>query len=128
MSSLSAILLDETYYNWIHSGKQDIEGIRIVDAKHLIPLKARAFLDLTQRKNEGSPVDSKSIKKHKNDIFRLYQLLTSESLTHTPPPIKNDLANFLRAMDTEDIPLKALGLTNTSWKKIRQDMVTVYEL
>ena len=50
ISSLSAILLNDAYYAFLHSGKRTIEDIPIVGPEHLIPLKARAWLDLTGRK------------------------------------------------------------------------------
>lgn len=37
----------------------------------LIPFKMKAYLDLSMRKKNGEHVDSKNIKKHKNDVFRL---------------------------------------------------------
>ncbi|MCY2950545.1 MAG: nucleotidyl transferase AbiEii/AbiGii toxin family protein [Planctomycetota bacterium] len=70
ISSLSAILLDKDYYGWIHSGRRVVEGVPIVGPEHLIPLKAKAWLDLRARKEAGQEVDGGSIKKHKNDVFR----------------------------------------------------------
>lgn len=48
----------------------------------LIPFKAKAWLDLKERKLNGEQVDSKNIKKHKNDVCRLAQLITANGL-HT---------------------------------------------
>ncbi len=73
VASLSAILLDNNYYRFLHGGKKDSDGLSFVGPEHLIPLKARAWLDLTRRKEQGDAIDSKDIKKHKNDVFRLYQ-------------------------------------------------------
>ena len=50
VSSLSAILLDETYYAFLKGGVRLVEGISVVGPEHLVPLKARAWLDL-------SPID-----------------------------------------------------------------------
>ncbi len=71
-SSLSAILLDDAYYDFIRAGRQELDGIPMVRPAQLIALKARAWLDLTERENRGEKIDSKTIKKHKNDVFRLY--------------------------------------------------------
>jgi len=68
-ASLSAILLDDEYYHFIHSGKVEIAGISLVDAGHLIPLKARAWLDLLILKQSGGNVDERDIRKHKNDVL-----------------------------------------------------------
>ena len=52
-SSLSAILLDEDYYAYMKSGRKTINGITVLDEVHLVPFKAKAFLDLSKRKAEG---------------------------------------------------------------------------
>jgi hypothetical protein len=41
----------------------------------LVPLKARAWLDLTDRRDAGEKIDSRTIKKHKNDVFRVARIL-----------------------------------------------------
>ena len=45
VSSLSAILLDEDYYHFLHQHILKIDGVSVVDQECLIPLKARAWLD-----------------------------------------------------------------------------------
>lgn len=93
--SLSAILLDDDYYQFTHSGKRDIGGVSVVEASHLIPLKARAWLDLINSKQSGLEVDGKNIRKHKNDIIRLYQLLTPTTQVLMPTLIREDMKKFL---------------------------------
>ena len=44
--------------------------------------KNREVVDLKERKLNGDQVDSKNIKKHKNDVFRLALLITANGL-HT---------------------------------------------
>lgn len=63
VSSLSAILMDDDYYRFIRSAVEEIDGLPVVGPEGLIPLKARAWLDLTERKAKGDPIDSKDIKK-----------------------------------------------------------------
>ena len=67
VASLSAILLDNDYYNFIHAGKHEIDGLSIVSAEHLIPLKARAWVDLSSRSSDGFIVDKKDIRKRGAD-------------------------------------------------------------
>jgi hypothetical protein len=93
--SLSAILLDTDYYGFLHANKDRMEGLSIVNAGGLIPLKAKAWLDLTERKNKGERVDSRDITKHRSDILRLSQLLTSETRIVLPESIKADMKQFL---------------------------------
>ena len=109
-SSLSAILMDDAYYAFIQKGKISIDSISLLDAEHLIPLKARAWIDLTKRKAEGQSVDSKSITKHRNDVFRLYQVVDPNVTIDIPQEIANDMESFLQATAKELINLKSLGI------------------
>ena len=53
--SLSAILLDESYYALIK--QRDVrDGLPAANITSLIPFKARAWLDLTRRKGEGAGI------------------------------------------------------------------------
>lgn len=100
--SLSAILLDEGYYEVLQGAKRDMDGVTIIDETLLIPFKARAFLDLTERKEKGDKIDSKNIKKHRNDVFRLAQLLPEDASIELPAPIKEDMGRFLDLMGADE--------------------------
>ncbi len=109
-SSLSAILMDADYYSFIRAGMQDLDGLRVLKAEHLIPLKAKAFLDLSKRRQQGEKIDSDDIKKHKNDVFRLYPLLTAEMRPNVTNSIKRDMGEFLEAVMEKPINLKPLRI------------------
>ena len=128
ISSLSAILLDDAYYQFLRKGKTIIDGIPILDAMHLIPFKAKAWLDLRQRKEAGAKVDSKNIRKHKNDVIRLSMLLRENDTLDLPQAIRNDMKGFLSAMREEPIDLKALGIRGTSQEEITGRLLTAYIL
>ena len=93
--SLSAILLEDSYYGALQSTKRQLAGVTIIDETLLIPFKARAFLDLTARAQAGESVDSKNIRKHRNDVFRLVQLLRTDAPIALPEPIRGDLQRFV---------------------------------
>ena len=99
VSSLSAILLDDGYYEFLRTGVTVIEGIPILDAAHLIPFKAKAWLDLTARKARGEQVDSKNIKKHMNDIATLSVLLLPDFTMSLPQTVMNDMREFFKTVD-----------------------------
>jgi hypothetical protein len=99
ISSLSAILLDDEYYEFLLSGVVNVDGVPVLDAAHLIPFKAKAWLDLTERKANGVQVDSKDIRKHKNDILRLSELLLPDEVLLLPSTIMKDMQAFLAAVD-----------------------------
>lgn len=120
ISSLSAILLDDVYYNFLRSGTIIVDGITILSEYYLIPFKAKAWLDLRHRLEQGDHVDSKDIKKHRNDIFRLVSLLNMNEKGIIPFDIKNDMSQFLNAMMEEDINLKVLNIVGTKEELIER--------
>tara|TARA_B100000780_G_scaffold278815_1_gene253807 strand:- start:680 stop:1444 length:765 start_codon:yes stop_codon:yes gene_type:complete len=129
VSSLSAILLDETYYNFLHEHKKLENGISIVNEKALIPLKALAWLNLTAAKKAGKDAKKKDINKHRSDIIRLHQLLIPEEKISTPTAIKKDIEKFLSALEeAENLNLKALGLGQYSLENIVKTIRQAYDL
>jgi hypothetical protein len=71
ISSLSAILLDEEYYNQTIENSIVEDGIRIANPLSLLCLKVKAFLNLTEEKKTNPNVRSGDIKKHRDDVFKL---------------------------------------------------------
>jgi hypothetical protein len=129
VSSLSAILLHEDYYRFIHEGKQDMGGLPIVTATHLIPLKARAWIDLSAQSAAGVSVDEKNIRKHRNDIIRLYRMLPENIRVPLPRSIQEDMQTFLGQMQNgASLDLKAFGLKNVDFSKILGFLKQVYGL
>lgn len=126
ISSLSAILLDEVYYGFLQSGKKEISGLPIVGAVHLIALKAKAWMDLSERKRRGEPIDRSNIPKHKNDIFRLYQVVDPDFSVGMNPVVQADMVAFLRAMESDDVDLKSLGVRDLSIAFVLADIRRIF--
>jgi hypothetical protein len=129
IASLSAILLNEDYYHFIHSGKVKINGLPILDVSHLIPVKARAHIDLMSRKMNGEKIDDRDIRKHKNDIIRLFPLLSPNNRIKLPFSIQNDFRAFLNGIkEGSPIDYKSLGLRNMTQQKITEILSEIYEV
>lgn len=126
VSSLSAILLDNDYYDFIRAGRQEIDGLPMVGVAQLMALKARAWLDLTARDKGGEKIDSKTIKKHKNDVFRLYQILDPAIDPGAPEAVKKDIGEFISRMRVEDVDLKALGIRAGTRDEILAEIARVF--
>ncbi len=118
ISSLSAILLNDAYYDLLKSGQIVVDGIPVLKEICLIPFKAKAWIDLIERKENGQQIDSKNIKKHKNDVFRLAQLITAESRQELSEEIAFDMKKFLSKMENETIDLKSIGVRGQNQKQI----------
>lgn len=128
ISSLSAILLNEAYYELLKNGQTVIDGIPVLSPTCLIAFKAKAWLDLKERKANGEQVDSKNIKKHKNDVFRLAQLITPDTRKILGTEIAGDMKKFLYELEREDIDLKSIGVKGTDKKTIISIMYQCYGL
>lgn len=128
ISSLSAILLDDDYYEFLKQGKVTVDGVTVLDAAYLIPFKAKAWMDLTDRKAAGEHVDSKNIKKHKNDVFRLTELLDPTVEIVTPSGVYEDMQKFVDRMENETVDVKQLGLVGRTKEQILQESVELYAL
>lgn len=128
VSSLSAILLNDDYYRFIQHGRMLVDTLPVASTDRLIPLKAKAWTDLTERKERGEEIDSKDIKKHKNDVFRLYQIIEPDLIITIPEVIKEDLKQFFERIVLEKNDLKALGLGTTTVEKVIMDLKRIYGL
>lgn len=110
VSSLSAILLDDEYYRYLHDGTRMVAGIPVVRPEHLIPLKARAYLDLRRQRERGSKVDKADILKHRNDILRLYRIVDPTYSATEPGAVRHDMEDFLVTLESDPPDLPSLGI------------------
>ena len=131
ISNLSAILLNEDYYNYTLDHSTIEDDLKIANTEALICLKAKAFLDMTVRKAKGKQVDEKHIRKHKGDVFRLAILLTGEDEFELPKNIHNDLLAFAEVV-VNDLPDKAIfkeiGLGNIDVKLVFDQLIKNFKL
>lgn len=97
-----------------------------MDAAYIIPFKAKAWLDLTERRTAGEHIDNKNIRKHKNDVFRLTELLNPTIKVTLPQSVYTDMQEFIQRMNIESIDIKQLGLTGRSKEEILDEIVEIY--
>lgn len=120
-------MLNDEYYSFLTSGLTIIDGIQTLNYTHIIPFKAKAWLDLKQRKENGEQVDSKNILKHKRDVFRLSQLITEADRIELGEEIKSDMETFIKEMENDDIILKDIGVSGNK-KDILELLRAVYKI
>ncbi len=128
ISSLSAILLDDEYYEFLKQGKITVDGIAVLDAAYLIPFKAKAWMDLTDRRAAGEHVDCKNIRKHKNDVFRLTELIDPAVRIKVTEGVYEDIQEFIRRMKNEKVDVKQLGLAARTKEEILKEIQEMYIL
>ena len=126
ISSRSAILLDDDYYEFLKQGKVTVDGVTVLDAAYLIPFKAKAWMDLMDRKAAGEHVDSKNIRKHKNDVFRLTELIDPAAKITAPNGVYADIQEFAQRMQNESVDIKQLGLAGRTKDQILEEVKDLY--
>jgi hypothetical protein len=107
LSSLSAILLNDEYYEYVLKNSAEENGLHRANMNALICLKAKAFLEMTERKLKGEKVDSLEIKKHRNDVFKLTALVSGTASFDLPAAIMHDMHMFADAVSV-DLPDKVI--------------------
>lgn len=91
-------------------------------------MKARAWLNLSDLFHTNGSVDEKDVRKHKNDIIRLYQSLNTNIRIQLPKNIKQDVQNFLIDLRINPPDLKALGLKNLTPDELIDNLSQIYGL
>lgn len=95
ISSLSAIILDDGYYEFIRDNATNVEGITLLDALHIIPLKMRAHIDINRSYEEGRHCNDIDRRKHRSDVARLAGLLSSSARLELTGQMRVDAEDFL---------------------------------
>lgn len=96
ISSLSAILLDEDYYQFVLDGRRNKHGLPSwVGEDRLIPLKAVAWMEMNQRVAKGEVIDSRKINKHLADVVQLSVLLRPGVKIQAPIKVQADMLRFI---------------------------------
>jgi len=126
LSSLSAILLNEDYYAMLLKGKTVLSDIAVLSHTYLIPFKAKAWLDLRDRKANGQHVDEKDIRKHKADVLRLATLLTGAEQCELSEPIRRDIDLFIEGLRSEPVDLKTLRISGITFDDVLAVLSQVY--
>jgi hypothetical protein len=135
VASLSAILMDEGYYDLVQATRYDADGIPMVGVAGLIPLKARAWLDLHKRRIDGGTADDDDVRKHRNDVFRLALTLPGTGGPVVADGILASLRAFLAAFPEDasewvaiDQALRGTVRSPPSPAELRQAISTYFRL
>lgn len=131
LSSLSAILLNDEYYQYIIEHSDIDDGLRMANTEVLIVLKAKAYLEMNERLANGVYEDSKHIRKHKNDVYRLGVMLRPEDTFDLPDLIKSHMQTFM-AEAARDLPdpafFKTLGAPGIDPADVHNQILTSFKL
>ncbi|MCL2548359.1 MAG: hypothetical protein FWE76_04245 [Symbiobacteriaceae bacterium] len=114
MESLSAIIMDDGYYQLLEAGKSIVDSIPMLSPPYLILLKAKAWLNLMEELASGTnSIDRNledNIRKHIEDVIRLAVLLPRGSSYIIDHDIYDDLHKFMESFVAAPPDLKKLNL------------------
>lgn len=93
--SLSAIIMDDDYYNFTVHHSEEIGGLMVADNLALIALKVNAYLNLIGEREEGREVNGKDIRKHRSDVLKLVAAGIYPETVAVVRKIYDDIQNFV---------------------------------
>jgi len=96
----------------------NIRGYSLIDIETVILFKIKSWIDLKQRKEAGEEIDSRNIKKHRNDIFRFLVNVTPSSRVETIGEIKEDVNKFIEMIYLDKPDLKNIGIKRTKFSEL----------
>lgn len=114
VDSLSAILLDNDYYEILKKGMTNVNGFSVINTETIILFKIKAWLDLKERKMNKEDIDTRNIKKHKNDVFRLLITVDLAISLKVNDEIMSDIRQFSELIYTDEPDLLSLGIKNVN--------------
>jgi len=126
MLSLSAILLNDAYYDSLLKSKVTIDGYSVIEIETVILFKIKAWIDMKGKLENGAPVDSRDIKKHKNDVFRLLANVLPSSKVGVDKEIEEDIILFIEMIHQDRPDLKNLGIKGVSFDEMITLLKNIY--
>ena len=127
VSSLSAILLDDDYYQMLIKGRIVENGYSVLSPEYLILFKAKAFLDLSTRKEAGGLVDSSDIKKHKKDVLRLTVEMILNPVLDLPQSVYDDIQMFVLKLKEDPFDSNSLKLYNVTTEQVINRLESIFK-
>lgn len=120
-NKLSAILLEDEYFQLICKHRTALDGVSLAQSTVVITLKARAYNDMTERKLRGDAIDSNDIKKHRNDIIKLSATLAPDDRCLLSGVPKQHLERFLSDLSARPHSDIKQILKNAGWAASSND-------
>jgi hypothetical protein len=132
LASLSAILMDDDYYQFTIKNSDLINGLHIATTGALIALKTKAYLDLTERKANGANIDTLKINKHRNDVVRLLSIVSGDYQIDAPKSIKESLKQYISLLKEQDPEMKDIlndaGLVGIKHAELLDQINVIFSL
>lgn len=99
----------------------------VLRPEYLILFKAKAYLDLFNRRNNGEKVDSSNISKHKNDVLRIVTALTLNRVDKLSSSIKTDIDDFISTLFSYPFDYNLLKERNLKNEEVIDKLKSIYD-
>ncbi len=99
VSALSAIMVNEELYDITIKESEIINDVRVASPIALICLKIKAYKNLLVDRESGKQVNSKDIKKHRNDVLKLIATTSFVEPKIVHPAIMADIQWYVSYID-----------------------------
>jgi hypothetical protein len=100
-SSLSAILLEKDYYDFLMAQSTIDDGVHAANEYALVCLKIKAYLNNKELKEKGVDIQNDKILKHRRDVIRLAIALDPAQAVSIPENIQSDFNQFLEMLESD---------------------------
>lgn len=96
VKSLSAIVLEEEYYQYAKTHRDFSAGVPCLTSDALVVFKSCAYLNLlADKERDSASVRTEDINKHRNDVFRLVSVMPEDSKFELPEVIRERVRKFI---------------------------------
>jgi len=107
-SYLSAIILEQDYYNYLVKHTEYRGGLNFASVDSLICLKVLAYLNLREDKIRGMHVNDDDYKKHRRDVIMAVASLKISEEFVVPARLKSSILKFVEIIREEEAARKSL--------------------
>lgn len=127
IASLSGILLDEDYYSLLLRGRTVIDGLSVLRPEYLILFKAKAYMDLKAKREQGdTTIHSSEYKKHKRDVLRIAVEMAMERTDDLPASVLQDIANFIAGLEQDPFDVNTLHNYGVTTEEVSDRLTEIF--
>ena len=108
------------------AGRRTVDGVSVLGAEYLMLFKMKAWLDLRQKKADSAHVNERDLKKHKNDVFRLFRLVEPSAQIAISSTVGKDVGQFINAMRSEPINLEKLDVEGMPLDEVLRELERMF--
>ena len=100
-------MMDNDYYELTVQNTFMDDGLRFASPIALICLKIKAYLNLLAERESGKQVNTKDIKKHRNDVLKLSATVSYVEPFVVPTPISDAIQQYIELIH-QSLPNQSL--------------------